>query len=117
MKVEKVGLEAVEKFKIYDEYSNKLCNYYVEGLELCRKYLAKHHPDLDFSKLNMEAIEKEILADHQSTKGAVEGGEAVAIDKAASIDPIYFALEHYFFFFFFFNNLSGSSILSKLILF
>ena len=26
------------------------------------KYMAKHHQDLDFSKLDMEEVEKEILA-------------------------------------------------------
>ena len=56
LKVKKVGLEAMEKFKVSDEYSDKLCNYYVEGFELFRKYLAKHHPSLDFSKLDMEAV-------------------------------------------------------------
>ena len=56
LKVKKVGLEAMEKFKFSDEYSDKLCNYYVEGFELFRKYLAKHHPSLDFSKLDIEAI-------------------------------------------------------------
>ena len=56
LKVKKAGLEAMEKFKVFDEYSDKLCNYYVEGFELFRKYLAKHHPSLDFSKLDMEAV-------------------------------------------------------------
>lgn len=58
MKVEKAGSEAVEKFKVSDEYSDKLYNYYVEGFYLFRKYLAKHHPELDFSKLDMEEVEK-----------------------------------------------------------
>ena len=56
LKVKKVALEAMEKFKVSDEYSDKLCNYYVEGFELFRKYLAKHHPSLDFSKLDIEAV-------------------------------------------------------------
>ena len=37
LKVKKVALEAMEKFKVSDEYSDKLCNYYVEGFELFRK--------------------------------------------------------------------------------
>lgn len=41
LKVEKAGLETVEKFKALDEYLDKLCNYYVEGFDLFRKYLAK----------------------------------------------------------------------------
>ena len=53
----------MEKFKASDKYLDKLCDYYMEGFKLFRKYLAMHHPSLDFSKLDMEAIEKEILAD------------------------------------------------------
>ena len=57
MKVEKASLEAVEKFKASDEYSDKLYDYYVEGFDLLHNYLAKHHPKLDFSNLDMEAVE------------------------------------------------------------
>ena len=53
----------VEKFKVSDEYSSKLCDYYVEGFELFRKFLAKHHPSLDLSKLDIKAVEKEVLED------------------------------------------------------
>lgn len=35
----------------------------MEGFELFCKYMAKHHPDLDFSTLDMEEVEKEILVD------------------------------------------------------
>ncbi|KAL0010838.1 hypothetical protein SO802_005946 [Lithocarpus litseifolius] len=41
-KVEKAGLKAIEKFKASDE----------------------HHPEMDFSKLDMEEVENEILVDH-----------------------------------------------------
>ena len=87
LKIDKASSEVVEKFKVSDEYSDKLCDYYVEGFELFRKYLAKHHPDLDFSKLDMEAIEKEILANRQSTEGVGEGGEVVAVDPSSSSLP------------------------------
>nr|POF09658.1 hypothetical protein CFP56_10837 [Quercus suber] len=70
--VEKVGFEAVEKFKASNEFSNKLYDYYVDGFKLFRKYLAKHHPKMDFSQLDMEEVEKEVLADHPS-KVATEG--------------------------------------------
>ena len=48
LKIQKAGLEAVEKFKMFDEYSEKLCDYYVDGFKLFCKYMAKHHLDLDF---------------------------------------------------------------------
>jgi len=81
----KVGLETMEKFKVSNEYSDKLCNYYVEGFELFRNHLAKHHPSLEFSKLDMEGVE-EILADRQSAEGVGEGGDAIAPNEAASVD-------------------------------
>ena len=87
LKIKKAGSEAVEKFKVSNEYLDKLCNYYVEGFELFQKYLAKHHPSLDFSKLDMEAFEKEILADHQSTEGVAESGEVVPVDLSSSNLP------------------------------
>ena len=66
MKVEKADFEVVEKFKASNEFSDKLYNYYVDGFDLFRKYLAKHHSELDFSQLNMEEVEKEILANRPS---------------------------------------------------
>ena len=53
----------MEEFKASNKYSDKLCGYYSEGFNLFRKYLAKHHLELDFSKLDMEEVEREILED------------------------------------------------------
>jgi len=38
----------------------------MESFELFRKYMAKHQPDLDFSTLDMEVVEREILVNHTS---------------------------------------------------
>ena len=82
LKVEKAGIKVVEKFKASDEYSNKLCDYYIEGFELFRKYLVKHHLELDFADLGMEVIEKEVLADHQFVERVGECSEiAVVLEK------------------------------------
>lgn len=86
-KVEKVGTKVVEKFKVSNEYSDKLCNYYVEGFEIFKKYLAKHHLELDFSNLDMEAVEKEVLVDRQFVEGVGEDGEVIAISEAVNVDP------------------------------
>ena len=43
-KLKKVGLDAVREFKESDLYSDNLCEYYVEGFELFRRWMAKHHP-------------------------------------------------------------------------
>ena len=99
MKVEKVGFEVVEKFKASDEFSDKLCDYYVDGFELFHKYLAKHHPEMDFSQLDMEEVEKEVLVDHPYEATMEEalgdrhsevamGGEVMPdVAKSILIDP------------------------------
>ena len=46
--------------------SDKLCGYYVEGFDLIRKWMAKHHPDLDLSGLVMDDVKNELLADRPS---------------------------------------------------
>ena len=74
IKVEKAGFEVMEKFKASNGFSNKLRKYYVDCFELFRKYLAKHHPELDFSQLDMEEVEKEMLEDRPSEAAAVDEG-------------------------------------------
>lgn len=86
LKVKKASLNAVEKFKAPNEYLDKLCDYYVEGFDLLRKYLEKHISELDLSNLDMEAVEKEVLADRQSTKEVREGGEATVVDETINVD-------------------------------
>lgn len=91
LKIQKVGLEAVEKFKKSDEYSNKLCYFYMDGSELFCKYMAKHHPDLDFSTLDMEAVEKETTADRPSHSVATDnvnsGVEGIIVTAEAPMGP------------------------------
>ena len=60
----------MQDFKDSDEYSNKLCGYYVEGFDLLRKWMAKHHPDLDLSGLVMDDVKNELLADRPSKETA-----------------------------------------------
>ena len=64
--MEKAEATAVKEFKDFVEYSDKLCGYYVEGFDLFRKWMAKHHPDLDLSSLVINEAEKELLADRPS---------------------------------------------------
>lgn len=89
-KLLKAGPKAVEKFKKFDKYSEKLCDYYVEGFELFSKYMVKHHPYLDFSTLYMEVVEKEILVDCPSD--AIVGNvdmmeDDTIITTEALVDP------------------------------
>ena len=91
LKIQKGSPKAMEKFKNSDEYSDKLCDYYIDGFELFRKYMAKHHPDLDFSTLDMEVVEKEILANRPSTSVAAghidDGAEGAVVTVEARVDP------------------------------
>ena len=75
----------VEKFKGSNEYSDKLCDYYVEGFNLFHKYLAKHHPELDFSELDVEEMEKEILTDH-SSEATMENADVIEEATKALVD-------------------------------
>ena len=75
----------VEKFKGSNEYSDKLCDYYVEGFNLFHKYLAKHHPELDFSELDVEEMEKEILTD-RSSEATMENADVIEEATKALVD-------------------------------
>ena len=98
-------------------------DYYVEGFELFLKYLAKHHPGLDFSNLDMEIVENEVLANHQSEEGVGEGGDVAAVDEAISVDLSSSALPKIISVFFFFLGVRqklcsfGPVVLSAFILF
>lgn len=54
--------EAVKNFKVSKEYSDRLMVEYADGFKLLRKYVIKHHPDLNFSSLDIEEVENEMLA-------------------------------------------------------
>ena len=85
------------EFKDFDWYSDELCGYYMEGFDLLRKWMAKHHPDLDLSSLVMDEVEKELLVDRPSeviaknvTKevtDVIEVMEKAAITTPANLVP------------------------------
>nr|POF26763.1 hypothetical protein CFP56_46032 [Quercus suber] len=78
LKLQKVGATAMKEFKDSNEYSDKLCGYYVEAFDLLRKWMAKHHPDLDLSSLVMDDVLKELLSDRPS-KAMTETEEAIIV--------------------------------------
>ena len=83
--MKKVGLDVVREFKESDLYSDNLCEYYVEGFELFRRWMAKHHPKLDLSGLVMGEVEKEFVADRPSE--VTEENVVEELTTAAPIDP------------------------------
>ena len=64
--MQKPRAAAVQEFKDSDSYLDELYEYYMEGFELFRKWMAKHHPNLDLSGLVKGKVEKELLVDHPS---------------------------------------------------
>ena len=63
LKLQKARATAMKEFKNSDE----LCGYYVEGLDLLWKWMAKHHLDLDLSGLDMGDVEKEFLSEDRKS--------------------------------------------------
>ena len=74
-KVKKEVEEAIKNFKAFGEYSDKMMVEYANGFELLQKYLVKHHPDLNFASLEIEEIEKKMVA----TKAVLVNAVAVNI--------------------------------------
>ena len=70
-KAKKEVEEAVKNFKASDEYSDRMMVEYANGFELLQKYLIKHHPDLNFALLDIEEIEKEMVATEAALVSAV----------------------------------------------
>ena len=81
----------MQEFKDFDMYSDKLCGYYVEGFDLLRKWMAKHHPNLDLFGLVIGDVEKELLSDRPSEATAKNVMEAVTTvevtEEAATTTP------------------------------
>lgn len=85
-KAKKEVEDAIKNFKASDEYQDKLMKVYADGFELLQKYLVKHYPDLKFSSLDLEEVEKEMLTSKAEPANAsamnlevdVRGGEGNA---------------------------------------
>ena len=79
----------MKDFKDSDVYSDELCGYYVEGFDLLRKWMAKHHPNLDLSGLVMDEVKKKLLANCPSkfiTKNVTEKAiDVVKVMEEATI--------------------------------
>ena len=92
-KLRKAGATVVREFKDSDSYLDELCEYYMEGFELFRKWMVKHHPDLDLSGLVMGDVEKELLSNRLSeatTKNVVEEATTIAkvTEEAVPVSPV-----------------------------
>nr|POE84363.1 hypothetical protein CFP56_66400 [Quercus suber] len=82
--------KSLQEFKESDLYSDDLCKYYVEGFELLRRWMAKHHLELNLSGLVMGEVEKEFVADRPSEvtkKNVVEETTTAAPVDSFPCDP------------------------------
>ena len=82
-------------FKNTDEYEDKSCALYVEGFDIVHTYVRKHHPEIDLSTLDIEEVEKEVVANQAAVAQANDmvGEEAEApidnlVDPVDLVDPI-----------------------------
>jgi len=82
-KIEEAQTQAMTNFKNSDEYDDKLCALYVEGFDLVRAYVKKHHLEIDLSTLDIEKFEIEIVADQAAT---AQANDVVDEEVEASID-------------------------------
>nr|POF16262.1 hypothetical protein CFP56_23780 [Quercus suber] len=80
----------MQEFKESNSYLDDLCEYYVEGFELFRKWMAKHHLDLDLFGLVMGEVEKELLANRPFeaiAENVMEKATTIALADLASSAP------------------------------
>ena len=93
LKLENVGATAVQDFKdsdeYFDEYSDELCKYYMEGFDLLMKWMAKHHLGLDLSDLAVDDIKKELMSSEATSENVMEGATDVAegVKEATVVTP------------------------------
>ena len=91
-KVKKEVEEAIKNFKAFGEYSDRMMVEYADGFELLQKYLVKHHPDLNFALLDIEEIEKKMVATEAALVSAVAMNIVVELRSiegdAGSIVPV-----------------------------
>lgn len=70
----------------------------MEGFDLLKKWMAKHHPNLDLSGLVIGDVEKELLSERPSeatTENVMEEATTVAevTEEAAPIIPVDLVLD------------------------
>lgn len=78
--------EAVKNFKASKEYSDMLMVEYANGFKLLQKSIVKHHLDLNFSSLDMEEIDKEMLTVEAEAYNRVI--EDAMVDVAKNVTPV-----------------------------
>ena len=88
-KIGEARTQAVVDFKNTDEYEDKSCALYVEGFDIVHTYVRKHHPEIDLSTLDIEEVEKEVVANRATVAQANDMvGEAAEAPIDDLVDPV-----------------------------
>ena len=65
-RVKTIATKSVEPFQQTDEYNTMLFSWYYKGFKLFRQYLVKHPTGVDLESLDLEEVDKEMMADEAS---------------------------------------------------
>ena len=63
---------AVEGFQQTKEYNSVLFSWYFKGFELLRRYFIKHPSGVDLEKLDLEEVDKQMVADEAARSSTTE---------------------------------------------
>ena len=62
-KIKGIVAKAVKGFQQIEEYNTVLFSWYFKGFKLLRRYFIKHLFGVDLEKLDLEEVDKEMVAD------------------------------------------------------
>ena len=72
-KLKTIATKVVEAFQQTEKYYTVLFSWYYKGFELSRRHFFKHHIRVDLGNLDLEEVDKEMVADKASQSTAPEG--------------------------------------------
>ena len=71
-KIKDIAAKAIEGFQQTEEYNTVLFSWYFKGFELLRRYFIKYPSGVDLEKLDLEEVDKEMVADKAAQSSATE---------------------------------------------
>ena len=89
-KIKTIAAKAIKAFQWTEEYNTMLFSWYFKGFELLRWYFIKHPTGVDLENLDLEEVDKEMVADEafQSTTPKGDASESAPLppvdDNAAT---------------------------------
>ena len=89
-KIKGITAKAIKGFQQTEEYNTVLFSWYFKGFELLRRYFIKHPSGVDLEKLDLEEVDKEMIADEAAQSLATETAPAPtdAPENAPATDDV-----------------------------